>query len=274
MLRIHKLAFPLNRFIEHLVYYDEPGIIHNRDRFLPDGNTEIIIDLTEKPQPIYDNETLREIQICRDAWVSGVRTRPITIPSGKGSRMLIVAFKKGKAFPFYPFSMREITDTVAGADLVFGRNFYDLREQLLAAKSIDRMFQLVEVFLLHQAGDAIREDISTRCIDYALLNIVNKPSLRCVHKLSKEIGYSQKHFINLFREQVGVTPKQYLKIMRFQRAICMIEHNEFIEWSHIALKSGYYDQSHFINDFKLFSGFTPNEYKKRKTSTLNYIPVD
>jgi AraC-like DNA-binding protein len=274
MLRIHKPAFPLNRFIENLVYYDEPGIIHNLDRFLPDGNTEIIIDLTEKPQHIYDNETLHEIQLCRDAWVSGVRTRPITIPSGKGSRMLIVAFKKGKAFPFYPFSMRELTDTVAGADLIFGRNFYNLREQLLTAKSIDRMFQLVEAFLLHQAGDAIREDISTRCIDFALLNIVNKPSLRCVHQLSEEIGYSQKHFINLFREQVGVTPKQYLKIMRFQKAICMIEHNELIEWSHIALKSGYYDQSHFINDFKLFSGFTPNEYKKRKTSTLNYIPVD
>lgn len=88
ILRTHKPAFPLKNFIENLVYFDGPGITHNLDRFLPDGNTKIIIDLTERPQHIYDNETLQEIQTCRDAWVSGVRIRPITIPSGKGSRIL------------------------------------------------------------------------------------------------------------------------------------------------------------------------------------------
>jgi len=274
ILQTHKPTFPLNEFIENLVYYDGLSPSHNLDRFVPDGNTEIIIDLAEKPQHIYDNETLQEIQICRYAWVSGVRTRPITIPSGRGSKMMIVAFKKGKAFPFYPFSMGEFIDTVAGAELVFGRDVLNLREQLLATKSIDRMFQLVETFLLDQAGDAMREDFSTRCIDYALLNIINNPTIRCLQQLSDQIGYSQKHFINLFRDQVGVSPKRYLKIMRFQKAIRAVENHKAIRWSHIALESGYYDQAHFINDFKLFSGFTPNEYIKRKTATLNYVPVD
>ena len=187
--------------------------------------------------------------------------------------MLIVAFKKGKAFPFYPFPMNELTDTVADADLVFGRKFRNLREQLLAAKSPDQMFQLVEGFLLQQAGDAIQEDTPTRCIDYALSSIIHQPTMRRLHQLSDEIGYSQKHFIDLFRQQVGVTPKQYLKIMRFQKAICTIEQNGFIPWNQISLESGYYDQAHFIHDFKHFSGFTPNEYMKRKSSTLNYIPV-
>ena len=269
----HRPVFPLDQFIENLVYFDGLTAPHNLDRFLPDGNTEIIIDLTERPQYIYDNETLREIQACRYAWVSGVRTKPITIPSGTGSRMLVVAFKKGKAFPFYPFPISELTDTVAEADLVFGRKFHHLREQLLAARSVERMFQLMEQFLLHQAGSAIRDEISTRCIDYALSSILQRPSLPRLRQLSDEIGYSQKHFIHLFRQQVGVSPKQYLKIMRFQRVICAIENNEFVPWSHIALESGYYDQAHFIQDFKHFSGFTPKEYIKRKTATLNYIPV-
>jgi AraC-like DNA-binding protein len=272
--RAYQPIVPLNHFIENLIYFDEISAPHNLDRFLPDGNTEIIIDLTEKPQYIYDNETLQEIQICRYAWVSGVRTRPITIPSGDGSRMLVVAFKKGKAFPFYPFPMSELTNIVTDADLVFGRKFHDLREQLLAARSIERMFELVEDFLLRQAGDAICEDISTRCIDHALLSLIHKPTLRRLHRLSEEIGYSQKHFIDLFRGQVGVSPKQYLKIMRFQKAISAIENNVSIQWSQIALESGYYDQAHFIHDFKLFSGFTPNAYIKRKSSTLNYVPVD
>jgi AraC-like DNA-binding protein len=272
--RAHQPIFPLNHFIENFIYFDGISAPHSLDRFLPDGNTEIIIDLTEQPQHIYDNETLQEIQICRHAWVSGVRTRPITIPSGDGSRMLVVAFKKGKAFPFYPFPMNELTDLVADADQVFGRNFHGLREQLLGTRSINRMFGLVEMFLLQQAGDAICEDIATRCIDHALSSILHKPTLLRLHQLSDEIGYSQKHFIDLFRGQVGVSPKQYLKIMRFQRAISAIENNASIQWSQVALKSGYYDQAHFIHDFKLFSGFTPNEYIKRKSSTLNYIPID
>jgi AraC-like DNA-binding protein len=274
ILQTHIPAFPLNKFINHLVYFDRPSIAHNLDRFLPDGNTEIIIDLSENPQLIYDNETLQEIQICRYAWDSGVRTQPITIPSGKGSRMLIIAFKKGKAHPFYPFPMSELTDTVADADLIFGRGIHNLREQLLTAKSIDQMFRLVETFLFRQASDAIQEDFSTRCIDHALLNIVHKPTIRRLYQLNDQIGYSQKHFISLFRDQVGMSPKQYLKLMRFQKAVRAIENNKLIRWSHIALESGYYDQAHFINDLKFFSGFTPNEYMKRKTSTLNYIPVD
>ena len=257
-----------------MVYYHGLSIPHNLDRFLPDGNTEIIIDLTENPQYIYDNETLSQIQICRDAWVSGVRTQPITIPSGHGSRMLIVAFKKGKAFPFYPFPMSDLTDTVADADLVFGRTFHDLREQLLATDSPVRMFQLIEGFLLHQASDAMLEDTSTRCIDYALTSIIHQPTIRRLHQLSDEIGYSQKHFIDLFRRHVGITPKQYLRIMRFQKVICEIERDGFTSWNQIALQSGYYDQAHFIHDFKHFSGFTPNEYMKRKTNTLNYVPMD
>ncbi len=271
---VHLPAFPLNAFIKSFCYYEgfDPG--HTMDRFLPDGNTEIIIDLSENTQYIYDNESLKEVQACRHAWVSGVRTRSITIPSGKGSRMLIVAFKKGMAHPFYSLPMSELTDLVVGADLIFGRAFCDLREQLLNTTSIDQMFLLVERFLFRQAGDSLHADIPSKCIEYAVANIVGKSDVLSFQELSSHIGYSQKHFIGLFKKQVGVSPKQYLKIMRFQKAILEIENNESIHWSSVALESGYYDQAHFINDFKDFSGFTPNEYIKRKTDLLNYIPVD
>lgn len=273
ILQIHKPAFPLDRFVEHLVYFDGVSAAHNLDRFLPDGNTEIIIDLTETPQYIHDNETLQEIQTCRYAWVSGVRTQPITIPSGRDRRMLIVAFKKGKAFPFYRFPMSELADTVAEADLVFGSDFGFVRERLLASRSMSRMFQLVEAFLLRKAGSLMGASISNHCVAYALSNIISDPGIQCLRQLSDQIGYSQKHFIELFKQQVGVSPKQYLRIMRFQKAISAIDNRQHVRWSQIALESGYYDQAHFIHDFRRFSGFTPNEYMKRKTSLLNYIPV-
>ena len=155
--------------------------------------------------------------------------------------------------------MSDIRDTVAEADLVFGRHFCDLRDRLLFETSVERMFQLVEGFLLQQACDMVQGNDATKCIEYAVSRMVRYPTQRCLYQLSDEIGYSQKHFIDLFRQQVGVTPKQYLKIMRFQKAIRTIECSHRIRWSEIAQGSGYYDQAHFTHGFKSFSGFTPGE---------------
>jgi AraC-like DNA-binding protein len=273
ILKLHTPAYPLSRYIEQFVYYEGIEVAHSLDRFLPDGNTELIIDLTENPQSIHDNETLKEIQVCRHAWVSGVRTQPITIPAGSGSRMLIVAFKKGSAHPFYPFPMTEITDWVVGADLIFGNRFQRLREQILHAASVEFMFSLVEQFLIRRGGEALQADVTARCVDYAVSTIVNQPDAVGIGDFSSVIGYSQKHFIDLFKRHVGVPPKQYLKIMRFQKAILEIERGRFVDWGQIARASGFYDQAHFIHDFKSFSGFTPGEYMNRKTELLNYVPV-
>lgn len=270
---VHTPAFPLDGFVKNFIYYEGFNPVHSMDRFLPDGNAEFIIELTDNAKHIYDNETLTELQTFRHAWVSGVRTQPITIPSGRGSRMLIVAFKKGKAHPFYDFPMSELADLVVDADLIFGKKLCNLREQLLNTPSIHQMFLLIEEFLLQQAGDSLHANTPSKCVEYAVSNITNRPNILGFQQLSSEMGYSQKHFINLFKKQVGVPPKQYLKIMRFQKAICEIENKQLIHWGSVAMESGFYDQAHFINDFKSFSGFTPNEYMKRKTETLNYIPV-
>lgn len=103
--------------------------------------------------------------------------------------------------------------------------------------------------------------------------ILRYPSETQIRKLTEKVGYSQKHFIDLFKKYVGVSPKSYLRIIRFQKVILEIEKNREINWSTIAYDCGYYDQSHFINDFKKFSGFTPNEYLRKKNENLNYVPI-
>ena len=273
IIQVHTPSFPLSDYVNGFIFYDGLEPLHQMDRFLPDGNTELIINLTDKPQFIYHNETLEEMQTCRQAWVGGVRTQPITIPSGKGSQMLIVAFKKGRAHPFYPLPMNELTDFVVEADLVFGRGILNLREQLLTALSVDEMFYRVEKFLLGQARHTLSTDGASRCVEYAVSRMISRPNRLGFQQLSAEIGYSQKHFISLFHRQVGVAPKQYLKIMRFQKAILDIEKDTSIHWNDLALQNGFYDQAHFNNEFKAFSGFTPGEYVKRKSDLLNYIPV-
>ena len=148
ILKTHIPRFPLNQFVDHFIYYEGYHPEHSIDRFLPDGNTEIIIDFDDRPQHIYDNQTLKEIQACHNVWASGVRTEYISIPSGKQAAMFVISFKKGMAYPFFPLPMNEMSDRVVDADLLWGNDFAFLRERLLEIKEIKLKFAAVESFLL------------------------------------------------------------------------------------------------------------------------------
>ncbi|KXJ98270.1 MAG: AraC family transcriptional regulator [Acidobacteria bacterium OLB17] len=261
---------PLDRFVSVIIYFRDVLHDHNFDRFLPNGDTEIVIDLNDAPQFIYDNHSLKEIQACNRVWASGFRTEPITIPAGNSAEMMVVTFKKGLAASFFPFPMQEIADSVVDADLVWGMDFGWLRERLLAQPEIPKRFSLVETFLLSKFRSRLFID---PCVSFAVNEMTERPYAISIGRMNEKIGYSQKHFTDLFRKAVGVTPKAYLKIMRFQKAITAIDTAGDIDWRDIALSCGFYDQSHFINDFKHFSGFKPEAYAAIRTHYQNYIPV-
>lgn len=262
--------FPLNQFVDYFFFYEGYNPSHSVDRFLPDGNVELIIDLHDSPKFIYDNETFKEIQACHHVWASGVRTEPISIDSGKAASMIVVHFKKGLAYPFFPVPMNEISDCVVDADLLWGSWFGTLRERILETNDTTSRFEILENFLLKQFRSKL---ISNPCVEYAISQIILHPDQVSLNKMNQEIGYSQKHFIGIFKNLVGITPKGYLRIARFQKAINEIEQLQTVNWTAISQDCGFYDQAHFINDFRLFSGFTPEQYVRRKSKMLNYVPV-
>ncbi len=268
--KIHIPKYPLNQFIDHFFYYTGFNPEHSIDRFLPDGEVQIIFDLTDYPKYIYDNETLKEIQSCQNVWFSGFRTEPITIPSGKESEMLIVQFKKGKAFNFLSEPMHNLTNFVVDAELVLKSEILNIRGKLLASNTPGQKFSVLEDNLLQCYLHQLREN---PFVDFAISRILYSPNQTSIKEISDNAGYSQKHLIQTFKENVGVTPKSFLKIIRFQRAIQHIENQIAVDWSAIAHDCGFYDQSHFIADFKTFSGFIPSEYLKQKGEVLNYVPI-
>ncbi len=270
ILRFHIPRFPLDRFIASFVYFKDVSHPHNFDRFLPNGDTEIIIDFHDTPQFIYDNHSLKEIRSYQRVWASGLRTEPITIPAGNKSEMLVITFKRGMAASFFPFPMHEIADSVVDADLIWGEEFGDLREKLLAETDIDIRFRLLEEFLTGQFAAQMQLD---ECVAFAIGEMTARPDALSIARMNAQIGYSQKHFTDIFKRAVGITPKAYLKIMRFQKAVRTIDEFPIPDWGSIALDCGFYDQSHFIHDFKHFSGFTPEYYASIHTHYQNYVPV-
>lgn len=270
LLEFHKPPFPLNEYIELFTYYEGYDPAHQVERLLPEGVVEIIIDLTESAKYIYDNQTLKQIQSCNQAWVSGLRTSFISITAGPMASMFIIRFYPGKAWPFLQIPISEIQDYIVDADLIFGEEIALLREALLYGKSLEEKFKLAENYFLRKAGHLLNLHPA---VGYGIREIISAPSLVSIKKIVQKTGYTHKHFISMFNKYVGLNPKQFLQIIKFQQAIRAIENCKTINWTHLAIDCGYYDQAHFINDFKKFSGFNPSSYIEVKGEFINYIPI-
>lgn len=264
-------SFPLSQFVENFIYYKGYDPEHNFERFLPDGNAYLVIDLTESPKAIYDNFTLKEIQHCRKVWFSGIRTKFITIPSGRENEMFVITFQKGRCYPFVDIPMNELTDYTVDGELVLSTEILNMRDALLGITLPQQRFLHAEEYLVRTFSKKL---ILNPVIEFSINRIIQSPDQLSINFLTSKVGYSQKHFIKLFKDYVGLSPKSFLKVIRFQKAIQEIETTQKANWARIAIECGFFDQAHFINDFKAFSGYTPNEYLQTKTSYANYVAVE
>lgn len=91
---------------------------------------------------------------------------------------------------------------------------------------------------------------------------------------ARQIGWSERRFSQVFREEVGLAPKVWCRIQRFQRAVRQLHNGTDIRWAELALDCGYYDQSHFANEFRAFSGVDVTTYTARRTVWANHISAD
>src|SRR5262249_48960408 len=95
-----------------------------------------------------------------------------------------------------------------------------------------------------------------------------------IAELSETLGLSTRRFEQIFRHDIGMTPKAYQRLQRFRRALVRIEDATNDGWAAFAQDRGYYDQAHLINEFRAHSGLTPPEYlASRAGSFVNHVPV-
>jgi AraC-like DNA-binding protein len=98
-------------------------------------------------------------------------------------------------------------------------------------------------------------------VAYALRRLTAAPALARIDAVRRESGYSPKHFISIFRSAVGLTPKVYCRVKRFERVIRGLTYGAPVDWASVALDGGFYDQSHLNREFRQFAGVTPAAYR-------------
>ncbi len=286
LLHLHRPGPPLDRFVELVTFYADYQPKHTREIILPDGAVEIIVDLTDTPKKLYDRRDHGRFTDFRGAWISGMRRGWIVVEAGTDASMVVIRFRPGGAYPFLGFALEGVTDTVHHLGDVMGAASSSLRDRILEAPDIGAKMAAVETWLRDRAAG--RLDLHP-VVEYLSGRLFAPAGIR-IGDVVAEIGYSQRHVLGIFRRWVGLSPKQYGRIRRFQGMIGALARTAPCDpitgaslqasplpepdWAEVAADHGYYDQSHLIRDFREYAGMTPGQYAASYRGLENYLPID
>jgi AraC-like DNA-binding protein len=151
---------------------------------------------------------------------------------------------------------------------VGGSTGIDLRNQLLEAGAPEAKLRILEKTLLAQAAGSLTPHPA---LDYAPQEFRKLPNLRTISSVTDRIALSKRRFIQVFDERVGLTPKLFFRVQRFQGVLRLLTSGEHLEWADLAVDCGYFDQAHFIHDFTSFCGLNPSAYVNHRTEHLNHV---
>ena len=200
----------------------------------------------------------------RTSWVMGATTQPGTIEFGRRADAFGVLFHPGRAHIFLRVPADSLTDEIVALDDLWGPVARTLEAQLAELPTVAQKIRVLEKELLRRLRAA-------RWIDAGLQPITDLIQRErggvSVEWLSQASGMSRQHLARKFRQQVGVTPKQFCRFARFHALVSHIYQNPQVDWARAAAELGYYDQAHLIAEFKEFTGLTPSQFFRPPVDT-------
>lgn len=241
----------LDRFVE-LIWESEGTTTEDLDRHFPHGRIELLLNLGgERFDLIEPNGSPR----FRMTWVCGMQLGPTVTKQPRTHRVLGIRLHPAGAYGLFATPLRTITGLVVELRDLVGPSADELVERCREAASPEARFRLAAAWIASRVGNA-------RPVEPAVAWVAAK--IEACHgdvpiaALRRETGLSKTRLAAAFREQIGVSPKVFARIVRFRRALAMVEGGP-ASLADVALEAGYYDQPHFNAEFREMSGLTPGE---------------
>lgn len=252
-LRTHIPPMPLSLFVDYFWYLEDYNPSHSRELALPDGSVDVIIDLGNDMIRLLDCD--HHEYAFRHSVLCGPHTEYFVIDTTGELRVMGIHFKPGGIHPFLQEPLEALHNKHLPLHVLWGSQVSEIRDELLASRVPDKMFQVLERWLLSRVK---KELVWHPAVSHVLGHLHGCQ----IAEVIEQIGISHRRFNQIFKEVVGMTPKRLNRIFRFQEVLGFVHQaKENIPWVHIAHDCGYHDQAHFIKDFRSFSSITPSEYR-------------
>jgi AraC-like DNA-binding protein len=256
----YRPAAPLDRFIDIIWYWRQTDLLRGIECVLPTGTAELVIDLGSPRDS--------------DSMICGVKSKPAVI-SGPIHRqqagcLLGVHFRPGGVFPFLPFPAQELHNAdICISDLWGERQSARLLDMIHATGTIRGKIKALEQWLHAHLYHPLQHAPSITLTSPVLQSHPGTP----IRTLADKVNLSQRHFILHYQREIGLAPKLFARIMRFQKALDEVHGVINPDWHEVAAACGYFDQSHFNHEFLEFSGVAPANYLKVRTPHRNHLPL-
>jgi AraC-like DNA-binding protein len=237
-----------------------------RERVLPTGEMHLVFRLSDHPLRLFETIDDPIGHTMGHAIVGGVRAafymRDISEPVHSVGAQL---HPSASTFLF-GVPAEELTGRHTSLDDLWGTSAAEARERL-QVKNPEQQLEILESLLAARLAEV-------RPLHPAVTHALERFAANAsVHDVVREAGWSHRRFIELFRSAMGVTPKVYTRLLRFQRTIRRIAADPKTSCVDVALESGYSDQPHFNREFREFAGITPGEYRALTPPQTHHVPV-
>ena len=223
-------------------------------RIIPTGFSELTFYFTPRPKVLSVKKYLSD-----NVALYGHQKEFYDLELTGNLSVFSIVFQPQGLMQFFKFPLHEICNQNVPLQYINGQAGRDLEEKMAEASTFQQRVNIAETYFYNLLKNNYM-DFEFRRINHVVELIKRTHGIINVSLLASKACLSRKQFERVFSQQIGISPKQYLKIIRFQFSLFQKQQNNNLNITELAYESGYFDQSHFINDFKSFCGLTPKQY--------------
>lgn len=242
-------------YIRHYWLLETDSIDRSTERIIPSGNIQMVF---YRGNPVSLSSSQNTSLIDSKAVLCGQFVGFSDLSYTGNIRILAVVFHTYAASAFFRMPVSDFCDQKFTADEVGDRELLELEDRILNETEDRHCICMVEQFLLQRLTPPKAYNLDRMRSAISFINR-RKGEIR-ISELASSVFLSTKQFQRVFTGHVGISPKDFLRIVRFQHALYVLQSSPEINFSQLACECGFYDQPHLINEFKVFSGYTPKEY--------------
>jgi len=233
----------------------DPGAAIPHKRYAPKPEQGITFFVRGRPSMV--NPITGEVRVAPSAAIFGQQMKRVDVQLAPEFLMFRVHFQPGALYRALTVPLYEFGEDYFDAELVLGSDVRIVNERLSSAQSCAEMVEVVEAYLLQMEDRASRNIVP---LDRAAAQLTTEPLHASMDWLARQACLSPRQFNRKFTERIGVGPKLYARLLRFQRAYLFKAANPATPWPTVALQFGYTDYQHMVRDFRQFTNVTPNAW--------------
>ena len=232
---------------------------------IPDGCPGVIMVQSDKEAFCMDNN-----KKLPNIFLYGQTIAPASFSSSGKLGAIGICFQPHALKSIFGFNADELTSSCIDLTLIGHKKKNNLPEQLSTAATIDDQIKILSFYLFeqHQNNNRHPDEITK----YAISQLIQSKGNISLKALQQNIKLSERSLERKFKESVGISPKLFSRIIRFQESLNQLRKSNYDKLSDIAYENDYADQSHFIKVFKEFTGFSPFEFTKQSNEVVENFP--